>query len=147
MSLYTIHLEWTNQSTTFSADTFKRDHTIFFSGDQKLLNSSAPEYSGNPEASNPEELLASALASCHMLTFLTIAAKSGYNVLSYKCKAEALLDKNEEGRLAITTIKLIPTIIFSNEKSATEEQLKSLHEKAHRNCFIAQSLKTKIEIV
>ena len=146
MSTYAIDLNW-RRETDFSYDTFNRNHTLSFSGDQILQNSSAPEYLGNSDMANPEELLASALCSCHMLTFLAIASKSGYTVDSYNDHAVATLDKNEEGRLAITTIDLHPVIVFSGDKKPTAEQLKSLHEKAHRNCFVASSLKTKVNIL
>lgn len=147
MSSYTINLEWKQVGEDFSYEKFNRQHTITFSGNQTLKNSSAPEYFGNTDTSNPEELLASALASCHMLTFLAIASKSGYNVHSYNCKAEAFLSKNDEGRMCVTEITLTPEIVYNGEKRPTEEQLKSLHEKTHKNCFIAQSLKTKVNIL
>jgi organic hydroperoxide reductase OsmC/OhrA len=117
-----------------------------FSGQQFLNNSAAPEYLGNADMANPEELLASSLASCHMLTFLAVAAKSGYIVESYNDQAIATLDKNEEGKIAVTVIDLKPVVEFSGEKIPDDEHLKSLHEKAHRNCFIANSIKSKVNI-
>lgn len=142
-----IDLNWKRTTEDFGYEKFNRNHSIVFSGNQLLKNSAAPEYLGDVDTANPEELLASALSSCHMLTFLAVASKSGYIVDSYADCAEAILDKNEEGRLAITIINLRPVIIFSGEKKPTEEQLKSLHEKAHRNCFIANSIKTKVNIL
>lgn len=144
---YHIDLNWKRTTEDFAYEKFNRNHTLSFSGKQLLNNSAAPEYLGNSDTANPEELLASALASCHMLTFLAVASKSGYIVDSYADYAEAILDKNEEGRLAITVINLKPMIVFSGEKKPTDEQLKSLHEKAHRNCFIANSIKTKVNIL
>lgn len=147
MSTYTINLEWKQTSEDFSYEKYNRHHTIAFSGNQTLMNSASPEYLGNSDMSNPEELLASALASCHMLTFLAIASKSGYDVRSYNCKAEAVLAKNDEGRMSVTEITLTPEIVYNGEKRPTDEQLKSLHEKSHKNCFIAQSLKTKVNVL
>jgi organic hydroperoxide reductase OsmC/OhrA len=142
---YKIDLNW-KRTKDFTYDQFNRNHSIIFSGQQSLNNSAAPEYLGNADMSNPEELLASALASCHMLTFLAVAAKSGYVVETYNDHAVATLDKNEEGRLAITMIDLKPIIEFSGEKIPDSDQLKSLHDKAHRNCFIANSIKSKVNI-
>ena len=142
---FQIDLNW-KRSKDFTYDHFNRNHTLMFSGQQFLNNSAAPEYLGNADMANPEELIASALASCHMLTFLAVASKSGYIVDTYNDQAVATLDKNEEGKLAITVIDLKPVIEFSGEKIPDEEQLKSLHEKAHRNCFIANSIKTKLNI-
>ena len=146
-SLFNISIQWKNTSDKFDYETFDRRHTIAFSGNQTLKNSSAPDFFGNTDSANPEELLASALASCHMLTFLVVASKSGYIVGSYTDQIEAILDKNEEGKLSVTTINLNPIVLFSGEKQPDVEKLKSLHEKAHRNCFIANSIKTKVNIL
>lgn len=141
-----IDLKWI-RSKEFTYDQLNRNHTLMFSGQQVLNNSAAPEYLGNADMSNPEELVASALASCHMLTFLAVAAKSGYTIETYNDHAVATLDKNEEGRLAIVSIDLKPEIIFGGEKIPDSDQLKSLHDKAHRNCFIANSIKSKVNIL
>lgn len=147
MSSYTINIEWKQTSEDFSYEKYNRHHNVAFSGNQILKNSASPEYFGNSDMSNPEELLASALASCHMLTFLAIASKSGYNINSYNCKAEAFLGKNDDGRMSVTEITLTPEIVYNGDKRPSEDQLKSLHEKAHKNCFIAQSLKTKVNVL
>lgn len=148
MSSFSINLEWTRDqaSSDFKYETFNRNHQIFFGGNQLLINSAAPDFHGSANTTNPEELLAASLSSCHMMTLLAIASKTGLVVNNYKCKAVALLDKNEEGRMSVTEIKLHPEVIFSGSKIPDAEQLKSLHEKAHRNCFIAQSIKTKVTI-
>lgn len=147
MNVYTVNVVWKQTSTDFSYENYNRDHIVTFSGNQVLKNSAAPEYFGNSDMSNPEELLASALASCHMLTFLAIASKSGHDIQSYTCKAEALLAKNEDGKMSVTEITLTPEIVYNGDKQPTSEQLKSLHEKSHKNCFIAQSLKTKVNVL
>jgi organic hydroperoxide reductase OsmC/OhrA len=147
MSSYVIQLNWKKESSDFSYEKFNRNHDLSFSGDQHLNSSAAKEYFGNSDMTNPEELLGASLASCHMLTFLAVAAKSGFHVEAYKCKAEAILAKNEEGRISVTEINLTTDINFSGDKTPSAEQLSSLHEKAHRNCFIAQSLKTKVNFL
>lgn len=146
--MYTIHLEWSNdKNTDFTFEKYNRNHSLFFSGDQVLLNSASPEYFGDKNATNPEELLASALASCHMLTFLAIASKSGYTVNHYKCGATAVMGKNVDGKMSVTEINLTPEISFTGEKKPSPEQLTSLHDKAHRNCFIAQSIQSKVNVL
>ncbi len=145
MSSYFIKLSWIREND-FSYETFNRTHDINFSGEQILKSSSAPEYLGEANKANPEEMLAAAVSSCHMLTFLAIASKSGYIVDMYQDRAEAQLHKNEEGKIAITQINLNPSIEFSGAKQPDANQLKSLHEKAHRNCFVANSIKTKVQI-
>lgn len=146
MSSYICNLSWKKESQDFSYEKYNRNHEVSFSGPQQLKTSAAKEYFGNVDMTNPEELLGASLASCHLLTFLAVAAKSGYNIESYKCRAEAMLSKNEEGRIFVSEINLTPEIIF-NGKLPTAEQLSSLHDKSHKNCFIAQSLKTKVNIL
>lgn len=147
MSKYTITLNWQNTDlNNFTYDHYNRDHSVNFGGDQKLKNSSAPEYKGSVNASNPEELLGAAVASCHMLTFLAIASKSQINVKEYTCRAEAILDKKENGKMAVTEINLFPEIVFYGDKQPDSEQLKKMHEKAHHNCFIAQSIESKVNV-
>lgn len=145
MASFSIDLKW-NRDGEFAFEKFSRKHQLNFSGSQSLLNSAAPEYFGDEDTANPEELLASALASCHMLTFLAIACKSGYIIDNYSDHADAILDKNEEGKFYISEIFLHPSIAFSGEKIPSKDQLKTMHDKAHRNCFVANSLKTKVHI-
>ncbi len=145
MGSFKIALRWFRERE-FKYELFNRNHDIVFSGNQTLKNSAAVEYFGNDNTSNPEELLASALASCHMLTFLAVACKMGFVVQSYEDDAVAILDKNEEGKLAVTSITLHPKIIFEgNEPDPTK--LQDMHNKAHRNCFIAQSIKAKVDVI
>jgi peroxiredoxin-like protein len=147
METFTINTKWERTSSDFSYDNFNRNHLSTFSGAQTLNTSSAPNYKGNADMANPEELLASALSSCHMLTFLAVASKSGFVIDSYEDDAVAVLDKNESGMLCITNITLHPTVKFSGEKIPDQDKLKGLHDKAHRNCFIANSIKSVVEVV
>ena len=147
METFKINTKWNRTSDDFSFENYNRKHAILFSGNQLLVNSSAPSYKGDTDTANPEELLASAISSCHMLTFLAVASKSGYIVDSYEDDAVAVLEKNEQNIISITKVTLHPTIIFSGEKIPDHEKLQSLHEKAHRNCFIANSVKCSVEVV
>ena len=146
MSTFSIDLNW-KLSTEFTYEKYNRNHSITFSGNQIVNNSAAVDFFGNANMANPEELLASALASCHMLTFLAVCSKSGYVVSSYIDHAVATLDKNSDGKMCITDITLKPIIEFGVEKIPNAEQLKSLHEKAHRNCFSAQSIHSKVTVL
>lgn len=147
MSEHTATLVWTRGDAAFTYETYSRDHRLVFENGLDTLASSAPAYAGNPKALNPETLLVGALASCHMLTFLAVCAKRGYVVERYEDSASGRLDKNAEGRMAITHITLRPKVIFSGEKQPTTEELETLHERAHANCFIANSLRAKVEVL
>ena len=143
MSTFKIKTSWQN---TFTKESYIRYHKTYVSGKQEINTSAAEDYSGNPNMTNPEELLAAALASCHMLTFLAISLKSGFLVESYDDEAWALLDKNDEGMLSITKITLHPQIKFKGDKLPDAEKIISMHEKAHKNCFIANSIKCLVEV-
>ena len=80
-----------------------------------------------------------------MLSFLAVAAKRGFNVENYFDRAVGVLEKNGEGRLAITRVTLKPTISFSDKQPDTEE-LAKLHDMAHHGCFIANSVKTEVTV-
>lgn len=145
MSSFRVTTNW-KRTADFKYDTFNRDHQITFSGNQILNNSAAVDYYGNDNMANPEELIASAVSTCHMLTFLALASKTGFVVESYEDDAVAILDKNAEGRTAVTDIKLHPKITFSGT-TPDETKLREMHNKAHRNCFIAQSVRAQVEVV
>ena len=146
MSEHRISLAWKRKTSDFAYETYDRTHTVMFNGGQTVETSAAPQYLGKEEYANPEEMLAASLASCHMLTFLAIAAKSRYVVDSYEDEATAILGKNAEGAMAVTKIILKPTVIFSGEKKPDAAQLKGLHDKAGKNCFIESSIKSEVVV-
>ena len=147
MDKFIIKIDWQRSTEDFTYETFNRSHLLHVGGDQTIHNSAAPEFKGVKDTTNPEELLAASLASCHMLTFLAIASKSGYTADNYQCQAEAFLEKNTNGKMAVSKITLRPNISFSGDKFPTTDQLKSLHDKAHANCFIAQSINTLVNVI
>jgi len=146
MSEHKIELKWANQNQDFVYESYSRSHKVRFGGGIEIQASSAPEYLGRAEEVNPEELLAAAASSCHMLTFLAVAAKSRLHVKSYHDQATAVLEKNELGKMSVTKIFLKTKIEF---EGATPDaaKLKDLHDKAHRNCFIANSISAKVEVI
>ena len=146
MSEHVAQIEWNAQAHPQQDDTYSRDHTVTLENGHALLNSAAPAFLGNPAASNPETLLLAALASCHMLTFLAVAAKRGYRVLRYRDRITGTLGKNADGRMAITRCVLRPQIEFGGDNAPDAEALAKLHDSAHRNCFIANTLATDVRI-
>jgi len=146
MSDHYAEIAWNTAPHAEHPETFSRDHTVTLENGHRLLSSSAPAYFGNAAAANPETLLLASLASCHMLTFLAVAAKRGFTVASYRDRAEGTLGKNAEGRVAIVLCELHPTVEFSGEQQPDQDALQKLHDSAHRNCFIANSLSTEVRI-
>lgn len=146
MSDHFAEVNWVYQAHASQTDTYSRDHTVTLENGQIVANSAAPSFLGNATMSNPETLLLAALASCHMLTFLAVASKRGFHVEQYQDKVEGTLAKNADGRMAITHCLLSPKIVFSNEKIPSTEELAKLHDSAHRNCFIANTISAHVEI-
>lgn len=146
MSSHQTLIEWRRTSADFSLESFSRNHDVKFGTGQGLLLSAAEQYRGDPERVNPEELLLAALSSCHMMTFLALAARTGWVVDEYVDHAVGYLDKGADGRLALTKVVLRPEVRFAALQSPDGEQQRSLHERAHRGCFIANSVKTTVEV-
>jgi organic hydroperoxide reductase OsmC/OhrA len=95
-------------------------------------------------AVDPEEAYIASLSSCHMLWFLSIAAKRKFRIDRYSDSADGVLEKNGEGRLAITVVTLRPDVVFSGDRLPTREQIEEMHHEAHQLCFIANSVKTDV---
>jgi organic hydroperoxide reductase OsmC/OhrA len=146
MSEHTIALEWKRESEQFTYDTYNRDHVVIFEGGARLAASAAPAYRGNPALINPEEAFVAALSSCHMLTFLAIAAKKRFLVDHYTDHAVGYLEKNDKGKLAITRVVLHPRIAFGGVNQPTPADIAQLHEQAHSGCFIANSVTTEVVV-
>ena len=95
---------------------------------------------------DPEEVLVAAISSCHMLTFLSIAAKKKFIIDTYVDDALSTMEKNEQGRFWISRVELRPDIVFSGDKKPTLIQIEKMHELSHDQCFIANWVKTKVTI-
>lgn len=145
MSEHTASIRWNRNGQPFDYEHFPRDHAIAFERGQTLTGSAAPAFFGGAQGVDPEELLVSALSSCHMLTLLAIASKKGWTIDRYEDDAVGTLAKNAEGRMAVTQVTLRPRIAFA-DTTPTAEELQRLHESAHRNCFIASSVKTEVKV-
>lgn len=146
MSEHKVTINWRRNGLDFDYKTFDRSHTWEFSGGQRLQGSSAPDYHGDPALANPEEGLIASLSSCQMLTFLSIAALKGYVVESYRDVAVGVLGKNEQGRTMVSEITLRPEVVFGGDRRPDAKAIDDLHRKAHQNCFVANSLLTRVVI-
>ncbi len=145
MSEHQATIDWNRDGRDFTYESYGRDHTWSFAGGVVVNASAAPAYKGNPDLVDPEEAFVASLSSCHMLTFLALAAKATFVVDRYTDHAVGHMHKNEEGRLAVVRVELTPVIAFAAD-TPTAEQLAELHHKAHNLCFIANSVKTHVTV-
>jgi len=146
MSEHRARIRWTRTSADFKYETYNRAHEIDFGGSVAVPASSAPEFRGDADRLDPERALVSALSSCHMLTFLALAARKRLSLESYDDEAVGYLEKNEKGKLAVTRVILRPRIVWSDSIVVTEDDLASMHRLAHAECFVANSVKTEISV-
>jgi organic hydroperoxide reductase OsmC/OhrA len=146
MSDHRITLNWQRNDATFERGNYPKDHQVRYLGGQTLGVSAAAAYGGNAALADPEQMLLSALASCHMLTFLAVAANRGFVVDQYLDDAECELGKNAEGATAVVRATLRPAVRFAGDKQPDAEEYARLHERAHKGCFVGQSLKTEVRV-
>lgn len=131
---YPLQLHWTGNTLD---GTYNRNATVTTAGKQPLAVSSAPEYAGDATRWNPEDLLGTALATCHMLTFLALCAKAKVEVVGYEDHAEAILDTVDKVT-RVTQVHLRPIIRVTRGTSMAK--VVELFEKAHKYCFVANSV-------
>jgi len=142
MSEHRIALDWQKGDAAFTYEAYPRNHTIRFKDGQDIVTASAsPAYRGDGAKADPEDMLVAALSSCHMLSFLAIAAKKRLTVKSYRDEAIGFLE-NEGGKLWITRVILRPQV----EIDADSETLMQIHHMAHEACFIANSVRTEVTV-
>jgi len=145
---YTATVRWTRNGDVFTDNRYSRGHEWAFDGGIVLRASSSPQVVprfSDPSGIDPEEAFVASLSSCHMLTFLFLAAARKFTVDSYVDEAIGTLAKNDRGKFAMTRVLLRPRVIFSGVEQPGAEKLKELHHKAHEGCFIANSVTTTID--
>jgi organic hydroperoxide reductase OsmC/OhrA len=140
---------WRHTSGDFAQGRYSREHTWTFDGGVTVPASSSPTAVrvpfSNPAHVDPEEAFVAAIASCHMLSFLYVAMKAGFEVVSYEDEAIGTMTKNEAGVFWVSAVVLQPKIVYAQRVPSAEE-LSRLHHAAHEQCFIANSVRTNITV-
>jgi organic hydroperoxide reductase OsmC/OhrA len=138
-------IAWRRSSSGFTYDTYNRGHEWRIN-QQTIAASAAPNFRGDADRVNPEEAFVASLSSCHMLTFLALAAKRKFTPDSYTDDAVGFLEKNAAGKMAVTRVILRPRIVWASGVTVPENELMSLHHQAHEGCFIANSVTTDVRL-
>lgn len=148
MSVYTAEVLWQRDGQDFTGNRYSRRHVLRFDGGAEVPGSSSPHVVPLPmsdaSAVDPEEMFIASLSSCHMLWFLSLAAKQRFVVDRYVDAATGVMEKNREGQMAMTVVTLRPQVSFSGEREPTRDELERLHHAAHDACFIANSVRTEV---
>jgi len=146
MSDLSIDIIWKRTTPELLPDQIPNAHDVIYNQQFQLKADAAPDWGGNVEYTNPEQALAAALSSCHLMTFLALAAKSKWPVASFNDHAVAHLGKNAKGQMSVTRIDLHPVVEFDAGFKVNDDELKKMHDRAHRYCFIANTLDSSVEI-
>lgn len=146
---YTATVVWQrHDSEAFTDNRYHREHVLRFDGGVEVAGSSSPSVVPLPysteAAIDPEEMFVASLASCHMLWFLSLAAKAGVVVEHYTDNASGVMSKNAERRLWVSQVTLRPHVTLAAGTSTA--LLNDLHHRAHEECFIANSVRTEVLI-
>jgi organic hydroperoxide reductase OsmC/OhrA len=137
---YAVQIQWTgNRGTgTSTYRAYGRDHILTSPGKHQILGSADRAFHGDVDRWNPEELLLSALAQCHMLSYLHVAMKHGVIVLGYTDDAIGTMAQTADGGGHFTAATLRPRVTIADP--AQVELAQSLHAEASKACFIAASV-------
>lgn len=147
MSEHHAGVRWTRTSPDFAYETYNRNHTMIFKhGAVTLAASASPTYRGDAGLVDPEEAYIASLSSCHLLTFLAICARKRIIVDSYEDDASGKLQKGPDGKWWVTHVILRPSVRFAADAKVDAALLAHLHEDSHRDCFIANSVKTDVRV-
>jgi organic hydroperoxide reductase OsmC/OhrA len=148
MSTYTATISWERGAAAFLDGRYSRRHLMCFDGGAVVTGSSSPQVvpvpGSDPAAVDPEEAFVASLSSCHMLWFLDIASRRKFRVDRYTDEALGVMEKNAEGKVAMTLVTLRPKVEFSGERTPTREEIEAMHHAAHVECYIANSVKTEV---
>jgi len=150
MSEHKAIINWQRKSADFLKGKYSREHTWSFDGGATVLASASPSNVPGPYANaacvDPEEAFVASISSCHMLWFLFLASKGGFQVDSYRDDAAGAMTKNEQGGQWISSVTLNPRIVYSGAKQPSRADEEQLHHFAHEQCFIANSIKTQVTV-
>jgi len=147
MSQYTAVIAWEREGSVFTDGRYSRYHRWSFDGGVEIAASASPLVVPLPfsveQAVDPEEAFVAALASCHMLWFLSLAASRGFVVDRYRDEARGVMAKNGNDKLAMTEVVLRPEVGFAAGKQPSDAEHRATHHEAHERCFIASSVKRR----
>lgn len=151
MADYTAKVRWEiSAGEDFPSNKYSRAHTWSFDGGLSVPGSAAPGYLPatliDESAVDPEEALLASAASCHMLYFLAYAAKAGFAITSYEDNPEGKVEKNDAGDPWVSAITMRPGAVFTGDKRPSGDEIEQLHDRAHKSCIIANSLKSALTI-
>lgn len=143
---FAARLTWNDPAGAGTAnyEDYSREYRVEIEGKPDLIGTAASQFRGDPALPNPEDMFVSAIAACHMLTYLAIAAKSRITVVSYRDTAVGTLGVGKEGGDKFLEVVLHPEVVIA--AGSDPERAMKIHDSAHRHCFIANSTSAPIRV-
>lgn len=146
MSEHCASVNWKRTTESFAYEDYNREHEWTFEGGRTFAASAAPEFRGQPGNVDPEAAFVASVSACHMLSFLAICARKRLVVDGYDDDAVGFLEPGEGGRLWIQRVILRPRVRFARGNAPDAARLSRIHELSHKQCFIANSVRTEITV-
>ena len=150
MANFSVDVSWQRNGAAFTDNYYSRVHRWTFDGGAEIAASASPHIVptplSDPALVDPEEAFVASIASCHMLFFLSFAARRGWIVDSYTDHAEGYMEPNADGKMWVARVRLRPSIKWTGDTQPSGQDVGSLHHDAHEACFIANSVNTEILI-
>lgn len=150
MSEHKAIISWVRKGPDFMRGQYSREHTWTFDGGITVPASPSPSIVpvpfSNPGNVDPEEAFVAAISSCHMLAFLFLASRQGFQVESYRDEAVGVMTKNDKGVPWVSSVTLRPAIAYGGQRLPGPKDVDGLHHLAHEQCFIANSVRTEITV-
>jgi len=150
MSEHRATVRWDRNSSDFLRGRYSREHTWTFDGGAVVAASPSPSLVPAPYSNranvDPEEAYVAAISSCHMLTFLYLASRHGFQIDSYVDEAMGVITKDASGMAWISSVTLHAKVACSGAKEVTATEIDRLHHEAHEQCFIASSIRTEVTV-
>jgi len=136
---YQARLEWVGaaRGRTVSYQSYAREYSVAVPGKPGFTASADPTFRGDPKLYNPEDMLVIALAACHMLSYLWLCSRARLPVVTYVDEATGTMDLLD-GKTRFVEVVLHPRVTI--EPGADLDLARRLHEGAHGECFIANSV-------
>jgi len=148
MAHHTARISWERKGSDFLKGRYSREHTWAFDGGVVVAASSSPSHVplpfSNPANVDPEEAYVAAISSCHMLSFLFVAYRAGFQVDGYQDEAVGMMADNEKGVPWVASVALHPVIVYGGERVPSAAEAEELHHLAHEQCFIANSIRISV---
>jgi organic hydroperoxide reductase OsmC/OhrA len=150
MSSHQLTISWNRKGVPFTDNRYSRSHQWTFDSGITIPASASPHVVpaplSDPSCVDPEEAFVASISACHMLWFLSIAAKRGFVVDSYSDEAKGAMGMNNAGKMAMTRVRLNPRVTYAGANKPTGDEEAGMHHTAHEECFIANSVNTEITV-